>query len=80
MEINVLENHRDEIIAMALSDEVSFAAIDQRFGLDEAQLKRCMRRWLKPGSYRAWRERVKRFKATHAHYKKRPQRPSRELR
>lgn len=66
-----IDQYRDEIIALALSDEVAFAAIRERFGLDETDLKAAMRRWLKPGSYRAWRERVKRFRATHPCYKSR---------
>jgi uncharacterized protein (TIGR03643 family) len=69
METGYAEQHRDEIIALALSDEASFEAIRARFGLDESELKRYMRAWLKPGSYRAWRERVKRFRAVHGNYK-----------
>jgi uncharacterized protein (TIGR03643 family) len=66
--------HQDEIISLALSDEVPFEIIHQRFGLTEDELQRYMRRWLKPGSYRAWRERVKRFRDVHAGYKSRIQR------
>lgn len=65
---------RDEIIALALSDQVPFEALHERFGLREDDLKRLLRRWLKPGSYRAWRERVKRFGAVHPHYKREPRR------
>lgn len=64
-----VEAHRDEIISLALSDEVPFEIIRQRFGLDETGLKRRMRAWLKPGSYRAWRERVQTFRARHPGYK-----------
>jgi uncharacterized protein (TIGR03643 family) len=71
------DQHRDEIIALALSDEVAFDAIRDRFGLDEGDIKRCMRRWLRPGSYRAWRERVKRFGRVHRYYKREPRGRSR---
>lgn len=70
-----IDQHRDEIIALALSDEVAFDIIRARFGLDEPGLKRRMKAWLKPGSYRAWRERVKRFRAVHGNYKARRERP-----
>ncbi|MEE4203703.1 MAG: DUF2805 domain-containing protein [Halieaceae bacterium] len=66
-----IEQHRDEIIALALSDEVPFDTIRARFELDETDLKAAMRRWLRPGSYRAWRERVKQFRQRHPSYKAR---------
>ena len=66
-----IEQHRDEIIALALSDEVPFETLRTRFDLDETDLKALMRRWLRPGSYRAWRQRVKRFRARHPAYKQR---------
>jgi uncharacterized protein (TIGR03643 family) len=66
-----IEQRRDEIIAMALSDDVPFDVIESRFGLDEAALKRRMAEWLKAGSYRAWRKRVARFRDRHPRYKQR---------
>ena len=50
-----------EIIAMALSDEVSFGAIRTLHGRTSDGVKALMRRELKPGSYRAWRKRVRQF-------------------
>jgi len=54
---------------MALSDKVSFDAIRHQFGLSEDQLKLLMNRWLKSGSYRAWRRRVDNFRQQRAAYK-----------
>ncbi len=59
----------DEIIAMALSDHVSFAAIKNLHGLGEAEVKAIMRAKLKPGSYRTWRKRVRQFSDRREHYK-----------
>ena len=50
-----------EIIEMALSDHVSFATIKDQHGATPDQVKAIMRRSLKPGSYRAWRKRVRDF-------------------
>ncbi len=50
-----------EIIAMALSDHVSFDLIHAQHGLGPDQVKALMRPQLKPGSYRAWRKRVRTF-------------------
>ena len=48
-----------EIIEMALSDAVSFQTIRAVHGLGADAVKALMRRELKPGSYRAWRKRVR---------------------
>lgn len=61
--------HRSEIIEMALSDHVSFANIEREYGLTENQVKTLMRETLKPGSYRAWRKRVRDFGDRRALYK-----------
>ena len=61
--------HRSEIIEMALSDHVSFADIQREYGLAEKQVKALMRESLKPGSYRAWRKRVRDFGDSRATYK-----------
>jgi uncharacterized protein (TIGR03643 family) len=61
--------HRSEIIEMALSDHVSFADIEREYGLAEKQVKALMRESLKPGSYRAWRKRVRDFGDRRAVYK-----------
>lgn len=58
-----------EIIEMALSDHVSFAQITALHGLSPDEVKALMRRCLKPGSYRAWRKRVRVFSDRRAVYK-----------
>ena len=50
-----------EITEMALSDHVSFDLIRAQHGLGPDQVKALMRTQLKPGSYRAWRKRVRTF-------------------
>jgi uncharacterized protein (TIGR03643 family) len=58
-----------EIIEMALSDHVSFAQIKILHGLGPDQVKALMRANLKPGSYRAWRARVRHFSDQRLSYK-----------
>lgn len=58
-----------EIIQMALSDDVSFDQIRRVHGLGPDQVKVLMRTHLAPGSYRAWRRRVRRFSDQRATYK-----------
>ncbi len=58
-----------EIIELALSDHVSFAQIQAVHGLSPDQVKNLMRTNLAPGSYRAWRQRVRRFSDQRAAYK-----------
>ena len=58
-----------EIISMALSDHVSFDHIRSLYGLSADQVKALMRANLRPGSYRAWRKRVRDFSDRRAHYK-----------
>jgi uncharacterized protein (TIGR03643 family) len=58
-----------EIIEMALSDHVSFAQIKAQHGLGPDQVKALMRTHLKPGSYRVWRARVRRFSDQRLAYK-----------
>lgn len=50
-----------EIIEMALSDHVSFNQIRTLHGLGPDEVKALMRQNLKPGSYHAWRRRVRAF-------------------
>ena len=57
------------IIEMALSDHTSFGVIEAEFGLKEREVKELMRDNLKPGSYRAWRKRVRTFSDRREHYK-----------
>ncbi len=58
-----------DIVAMALSDHISFAEIQLEYGLKEKQVKDLMRDTLKTGSYRAWRKRIRSFGDRREHYK-----------
>ena len=58
-----------EVIEMALCDDTDFDSIRASFGLDESAVKRVMQENLRPGSYRAWRKRVKSFRKQREHYK-----------
>jgi uncharacterized protein (TIGR03643 family) len=63
------EATRSEIIEMALSDHTSFQDIKDLHGLSPDGVKALMRASLKPGSYRAWRKRVRDFGDRRAVYK-----------
>ena len=63
------DEHISAIIEMALSDHVSFADIAADYGISEQQVKALMRAELKPGSYRAWRKRVRAFADRRESYK-----------
>ena len=54
-----------EIIALAWDDKVSFEMIQDQTGLSEKCVIKLMRRSLKPGSFRKWRERVSGRSAKH---------------
>ena len=70
MEVPNLEEHEvSEIIEMALSDHTSFAQIKIQYGLSDKQVKQLMRENLKPGSYRTWRMRVRKFSDRRESYK-----------
>jgi uncharacterized protein (TIGR03643 family) len=58
-----------EIVEMALSDHISFTQISAQHGVTPDEVKALMRTQLKPGSYRAWRKRVRDFGDRRAHYK-----------
>lgn len=66
---DLTDAHISEIVQMALSDHVSFADIEREYGLGEKQVKALMRDTLKPGSYKAWRKRVRDFGDRRAQYK-----------
>jgi len=66
---DLTEAHISEIVQMALSDHVSFADIQREYGLQEKQVKALMRDNLKPGSYKAWRKRVRYFGTRRESYK-----------
>ena len=50
-------------------DHTGFQQIEALYGLKESDVKRLMRQNLKPGSYQAWRRRVRAFSDRRAHYK-----------
>ena len=58
-----------EIVEMALSDHISFTQISAQHGVTPDEIKVIMRQQLKPGSYRAWRKRVRNFGDRREHYK-----------
>ena len=58
-----------EIVEMALSDHVSFTLITAQHDVSPDQIKVIMRTHLKPGSYKAWRKRVRDFGDRREHYK-----------
>ena len=58
-----------DIVAMALSDHVSFAEIQLEYGLKDKEVKALMRDNLKTGSYRAWRKRIRSFGDRRENYK-----------
>ena len=66
---NLDEAALGEIIEMALSDSASFASIKAVHGLDADEVRAVMRQSLKPGSYRAWRKRVREFSDRREIYK-----------
>ncbi|WP_425040940.1 DUF2805 domain-containing protein [Primorskyibacter sp. S187A] len=57
------------IVEMALSDHVGWTDIELEYGLGPDEVKDLMRRTLKPGSYRAWRRRVRTFSDRRMRYK-----------
>lgn len=58
-----------EIVEMALSDHISFTQISAQHSVTPDEIKAIMRTQLKPGSYRAWRKRVRDFGDRREHYK-----------
>ncbi len=58
-----------EIVEMALSDHISFSHISAQHNVTPDQIKAIMRTNLKPGSYKAWRKRVRDFGDRREHYK-----------
>lgn len=58
-----------EIVEMALSDHISFTQISTQHKVTPDEIKIIMRTQLKPGSYRAWRKRVRDFGDRREHYK-----------
>jgi len=54
------------VIEMAWEDRTPFEAIHSQFALDEGAVIALMRKDLKPGSFRLWRERVRGRTTKHA--------------
>ncbi|WP_405119686.1 TIGR03643 family protein [Pseudomonas leptonychotis] len=52
------ESELSRVIEMAWEDRTPFEAIQAQFGLNEGEVITVMRRSLKPGSFKLWRERV----------------------
>ena len=57
------------IIEMALSDDVSFSAIKEQYGINEESVKKLMKKNITDNSYKHWRKRVKLFSERRKHYK-----------
>jgi len=57
------------VIEMALSDDVSFSAIREQYGLTDEQGKKLMKKNITDNSYKHWRKRVKLFSDRRKHYK-----------
>jgi uncharacterized protein (TIGR03643 family) len=54
------------VIEMAWEDRTPFEAMHRQFALDEGAVIALMRKALKPGSFRLWRERVRGRTTKHA--------------
>ena len=66
---SLTETDLSEIIQMALSDHITFSEIESQYGIREDQVKKIMRKNIKPSSYRTWRKRVKNFSERRQYYK-----------
>ena len=55
----------NRIIEIAWEDRTPFDAIEEQFGIKENDVRKIMRRELKPSSFKLWRERVKGRKTKH---------------
>lgn len=60
-----MDADRSRIVEMAWEDRTPFEAIEEQFGLKEADVIRLMRRVLKPSSFKLWRQRVSGRKTKH---------------
>ena len=58
-----------DIISLALSDDVSFDNIKKMYDINSDEIKRVMKDNVSFGSYKRWRERVKKFNERRKHYK-----------
>ena len=62
-------SEKSEIIEMALSDHISFKQIETQFGINEKDVKRLMKTYLKESSYKVWRKRVRIYSDRRKNYK-----------
>ena len=69
MSKDLSETDISAIIEMALSDDVSFHAIREQYGLTEEQVKKLMKKNITDNSYKHWRKRVKLFSDRRKYYK-----------
>ena len=63
------ESEANELIQMALSDDVPFRSITAHFGITEQQVKEIMRTSISKKGYIRWRKRVKRLTKRRPCYK-----------
>ena len=63
MNFNTIEI--DRIIEMAWEDRTTFEAIEHQFKINEQEVIRIMRTYMKPKSFRLWRARVQGRKTKH---------------
>ena len=66
MDLIITDIIKDRIIEMAWEDRTPFDAIEYQFGLKENDVRKIMRKNLKPSSFKLWRERVKGRKTKHS--------------
>ena len=66
MDLIITDLIKDRIIEMAWEDRTPFDAIEKQFGLKENDVRKIMRKELKPSSFKLWRERVKGRKTKHS--------------
>ena len=59
----------DEIVRLALCDNVPFSSIEKQYNLSEKAVKKIMKATIKPKRYLAWRTRVGILSRRRAHYK-----------
>tara|TARA_B100000900_G_C20564232_1_gene710316 strand:- start:393 stop:611 length:219 start_codon:yes stop_codon:yes gene_type:complete len=67
--VKLSDKEINEIIFMALADDVSFDSIKNLYGIDNDMIKRIMKQNISFGSYKKWRQRVKTFTQRREHYK-----------
>lgn len=61
------EKELNQVIALAWCDKTTFEMIYDQTGLSHDEVKKIMKTYLKPGSYKKWRERVKTISNKHTY-------------